>query len=155
MRAQAQQIEADARIRARESLDRARDKAQRIIETVTAHAQSVLRDAEDRTRQLRWQQHQLTSFMAEVTELIRPEGVLDSVATDEVAVVQQAEEIIAAEHEHPGHGHNEDEHPGREHSEHEHPGHEHSEHEHDGAESSGAGSAGDDTDEAEELEAAH
>lgn len=76
MRAQAQQIEADANIRAREHLDRAREKAQRIIDTVTAHSQSVLRDAEDRARQLRWQQHQLTSFMSEVKELIRPEGVL-------------------------------------------------------------------------------
>jgi hypothetical protein len=100
MRAQAAQIEADARIRSRETLDRARDKAQHIIATVTAHSQSVLRDAEDRTRQLRWQQHQLTSFMAEVTELIRPEGVLDGGAHDGDAVVQQAEEIIAAEHEH-------------------------------------------------------
>ncbi|WP_206535699.1 DivIVA domain-containing protein [Microbacterium sp. 4R-513] len=81
MRAQAAQIEADANIRARETLDRARDKAQKIIETVTAHSQGVLRDAEDRTRQLRWQQHQLTSFMAEVRELIRPETPFD--ATDE------------------------------------------------------------------------
>ena len=33
------------------------------------------RDAvSDRTRQLRWQQHQLTSFMSEVKELIRPEA---------------------------------------------------------------------------------
>ncbi|GAA4345052.1 hypothetical protein GCM10023087_06790 [Microbacterium rhizosphaerae] len=136
MRAQAQQIEADARIRARETLDRARDKAQHIIETVTAHSQAVLRDAEDRTRQLRWQQHQLTSFMAEVTELIRPEGVLDSVPTEEEAVVQQAEDIIAAEH-----------------GEHEHGAHEHAG-EAD-AESSGDEAAGDEADEAEELEAAH
>jgi hypothetical protein len=139
MRAQAQQIEADARIRARETLDRARDKAQHIIETVTAHSQAVLRDAEDRTRQLRWQQHQLTSFMAEVTELIRPEGVLDSVPTEEEAVVQQAEDIIAAEHG-------------------EHGAHEHGAHEHAGeadAESSGDEAAGDEADEAEELEAAH
>jgi hypothetical protein len=73
MRAQAQQIEAEAQVRAREQLDRARVKAQKIIDTVTVHSESVLRDAEDRTRQLRWQQHQLTSFMAEVKELIRPE----------------------------------------------------------------------------------
>jgi hypothetical protein len=73
MRAQAQQLEADANLRAREVLDRARAKAERIIETVTAHSQAVLRDAEDRTRQLRWQQHQLMSFMAEVKELIRPD----------------------------------------------------------------------------------
>lgn len=78
MRAQAAQIEADAHIRARETLDRARDKAQKIIATVTSHSQGVLRDAEDRTRQLRWQQHQLTSFMAEVRELIRPETPFDA-----------------------------------------------------------------------------
>ena len=80
MRAQAAQIEADAHIRARETLDRARDKAQKIIATVTSHSQGVLRDAEDRTRQLRWQQHQLTSFMAEVRELIRPETPFDAAA---------------------------------------------------------------------------
>jgi hypothetical protein len=74
MRAQAKQIEADAHIRAREHLDRATTKAQKIIDTITTNSQSVLRDAEDRSRQLRWQQHQLTSFMAEVRELIRPEG---------------------------------------------------------------------------------
>ena len=75
MRSQAQQIEADARMRASEHLERAREKAQRIIDAVTAQADTVLRDAEDRTRQLRWQQHQLTSFMAEVKEMIRPDGV--------------------------------------------------------------------------------
>ena len=80
MRAQAQQIEADANVRAREQLDRARIKAQKIIDTVTTHSQTVLRDAEDRTRQLRWQQHQLMSFMAEVKELIRPEMTLDGAA---------------------------------------------------------------------------
>lgn len=74
MRAQAQQIEADAKVRAREVLDRAHIKAQKIIDTVTAHSQGVLRDAEDRTRNLRWQQHQLSSFMSEVKELIRPEA---------------------------------------------------------------------------------
>jgi hypothetical protein len=84
MRAQAQQIEADARMRAGETLDRAREKAQRIVSTVMDHSTGVLRDAEDRTRQLRWQQQQLTSFMSEVRELIRPEGVRSaSVATDE------------------------------------------------------------------------
>ena len=82
MRAQAQQIEADANLRAREHLDRARVKAQKIIDTVTAHSQSVLRDAEDRTRQLRWQQQQLTSFMAEVREMIRPEAPLEDEAAD-------------------------------------------------------------------------
>lgn len=85
VRAQAQQVEADASMRSRETLDRARDKAQRIIDMVSTHSQAVLRDAEDRTRQLRWQQHQLTSFMAEVKELIRPEGAYDStgLATDD------------------------------------------------------------------------
>ncbi|MDR7188592.1 hypothetical protein J2Y46_001415 [Microbacterium sp. BE35] len=78
MRAQSQQIEADAQLRAREHLDRAHVKAERIIDLVTTHSQSVLRDAEDRTRQLRWQQHQLMSFMAEVKELIRPETPLAS-----------------------------------------------------------------------------
>ncbi|WP_137844094.1 DivIVA domain-containing protein [Microbacterium sp. 2FI] len=73
MRAQAAQIEAQAQVRVREQLDQARVKAQKIIDMVTTHSQAVLRDAEDRTRQLRWQQHQLTSFMAEVKELIRPD----------------------------------------------------------------------------------
>ena len=75
MRAQAQQIEADAQVKAREILERARTKANKIVDTVTGHTNSVVRDAEDRTRQLRWQQQQLTSFMAEVRELIRPDGV--------------------------------------------------------------------------------
>ena len=75
MRAQAQQIEADANLRARELLDRARVKAQSIIDSVTGHSQAVLRDAEDRARALRWQQQQLTGFMAEVRELMRPEVV--------------------------------------------------------------------------------
>ena len=83
MRAQAQQIEADANVRSREQLDRARVKAQKIIDTVTTHSQSVLRDAEDRTRQLRWQQHQLMSFMSEVKELIRPEMTLEDIAKAE------------------------------------------------------------------------
>ena len=76
MRSQAQAIEAEAQVRSRETLDRARVKAQKIIDSVTGHATAALRDAEDRTRQLRWQQQQLNSFMAEVRELIRPEGVL-------------------------------------------------------------------------------
>ena len=50
------------------------------------HSQAVLRDAEDRTRQLRWQQHQLTSFMAEVKELIRPETPLEAREVEEEAV---------------------------------------------------------------------
>ncbi|CAI9390477.1 cell division initiation protein [Microbacterium sp. T2.11-28] len=78
MRAQASQIEADAHLKARDQLDRARVKAQQIIDSVTTHAESVLRDAEDRTRQLRWQQHQLTSFMSEVRELMRTESVADA-----------------------------------------------------------------------------
>ena len=76
MRSQAQAVEAAAQVKARETLDRARVKAQKIVETVSTHATGVLRDAEDRTRQLRWQQQQMTSFMAEVRELVRPDGVL-------------------------------------------------------------------------------
>ncbi|MFD5226008.1 DivIVA domain-containing protein [Microbacterium sp. NPDC058342] len=83
MRSQAQAIEADAQVKSRETLDRARAKAQKIIESVTGHATAALRDAEDRTRQLRWQQQQLNSFMAEVRELIRPEGVLARPASEE------------------------------------------------------------------------
>jgi hypothetical protein len=88
MRAQSQQIEADAQLRAREHLERAHVKAERIIDLVTTHSQAVLRDAEDRTRQLRWQQHQLMSFMAEVKELIRPETSARSAVTtdDDVAI---------------------------------------------------------------------
>ena len=74
VRTQAAQVEADAQLRSREHLDRAHEKAQRIIDSVSKHASDVLRDAEDRTRHLRWQQHQLGSFMAEVREMIRPEG---------------------------------------------------------------------------------
>ncbi|MBU4466217.1 MAG: DivIVA domain-containing protein [Actinobacteria bacterium] len=81
MRAQAEQIESDAALRAREHLERSRQKAQRIIDMVGAHSLSVLRDAEDRTRQLRWQQHELTSFMSEVKELIRPEAPAMAPAT--------------------------------------------------------------------------
>jgi len=47
MRSQAQQIDADARMRAAEHLDRAREKAQRIIDAVTTQTDTVLRDAED------------------------------------------------------------------------------------------------------------
>ncbi|QCQ17938.1 cell division initiation protein [Microbacterium sp. RG1] len=84
MRAQAAQIEADAHVRAQENLDRARTKAHKIVSTVIDHSTAVLRDAEDRTRALRWQQQQLTSFMSEVRELIRPEGVLTAaVGADE------------------------------------------------------------------------
>ncbi|WP_144876732.1 cell division initiation protein [Microbacterium sp. 1.5R] len=75
MRSQAQTIEADAQVRARDTLDRARVKSQKIVDSVTQHTSSVLRDAEDHARQLRWQQQQLASFMAEVRELIRPDGI--------------------------------------------------------------------------------
>ena len=106
MRSQAQSIEADAQVRARETLDRARVKSQKIVDSVTTHTNTVLRDAEDRTRQLRWQQQQLTSFMAEVRELIRPDGVfsdegdatasLGAVATidDEPAVEFLGDEVL-------------------------------------------------------------
>ena len=70
-RAQAQQAEADAHVRAREILDGSRDRAQRIADKITEHAASVLRDAEDRTRDLRWQQQQVGSFMTEMNELLR------------------------------------------------------------------------------------
>lgn len=96
MRSQAQAIEAEAQVKARETLERARAKAQKIIESVTGHATGALRDAEDRTRQLRWQQQQLNSFMAEVRELIRPEGVLAAPAA-EAAAQASAEEDVDAE----------------------------------------------------------
>jgi len=85
MRAQASQIEADAHLKSRDQLDRARVRAQHIIDAVTAHADTVLRDAEDRTRQLRWQQHQLTSFMSEVRELMRGEAVAESEPSPDAA----------------------------------------------------------------------
>ena len=50
----------------------------------------MLRDAEDRTRALRWQQHQLTSFMAEVKELIRPEVRLADQTGDAEALLDEA-----------------------------------------------------------------
>jgi DivIVA domain-containing protein len=99
-------IEADAHLRAREELDRARVKAQQIIETVTSHSESVLRDAEDRTRQLRWQQHQLTSFMSEVRDLMRgdvaPDGAGSADEADEadapaVELAEQVEAVAASE----------------------------------------------------------
>lgn len=80
MRSQAQTIEADAQVRARDTLDRARAKSQKIVDSVTSHTTQVLRDAEDQARQLRWQQQQLASFMAEVRELIRPDGVFSDAA---------------------------------------------------------------------------
>ncbi|WP_431074393.1 cell division initiation protein [Microbacterium phyllosphaerae] len=80
MRSQAQTIEADAQVRARDTLDRARVKSQKIVDSVTSHTSTVLRDAEDQARQLRWQQQQLASFMAEVRELIRPDGIFSDEA---------------------------------------------------------------------------
>lgn len=81
MRSQAQTIEADAQVRARDTLDRARVKSQKIVDSVTSHTSTVLRDAEDHARQLRWQQQQLASFMAEVRELIRPDGIFSDEAS--------------------------------------------------------------------------
>lgn len=107
MRSQAQTIEADAQVRARDTLDRARVKSQKIVDSVTNHTSTVLRDAEDHARQLRWQQQQLASFMAEVRELIRPEGIfsdeptaLGTVATaadDDDADVDPVADVIASE----------------------------------------------------------
>ncbi|OZB85821.1 MAG: hypothetical protein B7X32_02065, partial [Microbacterium sp. 13-71-7] len=48
-------------------------------------------DADDRARQLRWQQQQLTSFMAEVRELIRPDGALGSEASGSAPAAAEAE----------------------------------------------------------------
>ncbi|MFK0242652.1 cell division initiation protein [Microbacterium sp. NPDC090281] len=105
-RSQGQAIEADAQVRARETLERARAKAQKIVDSVTGHTTSVLHDAEDRTRQLRWQQQQLTSFMAEVKELIRPDGIFSDdslpagiVAADETTVEAPAEANVATPEE--------------------------------------------------------
>ena len=103
-RAQAAQVEADANVRANEQLDRARDKAQRIIDMVTTHSTGVLRDAEDRTRQLRWQQHEMSSFMAGVRELIRGEVPLDDDGDDATDVAEgsagaESEDGVEAEAE--------------------------------------------------------
>lgn len=95
MRTQAQAIEADAQVKAREILERARVKAQKIVDSVTGHATGVLRDAEDQTRQLRWQQQQLNSFMAEVRELLRPEGVLSGAAGSAASEPAVADEAAA------------------------------------------------------------
>lgn len=94
MRSQAQTIEADAQVRARDTLDRARVKSQKIVDSVTSHTSTVLRDAEDHARQLRWQQQQLASFMAEVRELIRPDGIFsdDAPTLGAVRTVPDADE---------------------------------------------------------------
>ena len=101
MRAQAQTIEADAQVRARDTLDRARVKSQKIVDSVTSHTSSVLRDAEDHARQLRWQQQQLASFMAEVRELIRPDGIFSDeagkTAASSTAATSGAGEVLAAD----------------------------------------------------------
>lgn len=99
MRSQAQTIEADAQVRARDTLDRARVKSQKIVDSVTSHTSTVLRDAEDQARQLRWQQQQLASFMAEVRELIRPDGIFSDEAPTlgTVATAADAEEDVAVE----------------------------------------------------------
>ena len=97
MRAQAAQIEADANVRAHEQLDRARVKAQKIMDMVGTHSQSVLRDAEDRTRQLRWQQQQLSSFMAEVGDMIRPETAFDASEAEAEAEGAESEELQPVE----------------------------------------------------------
>lgn len=99
MRSQAQTIEADAQVRARDTLDRARVKSQKIVDSVTSHTSTVLRDAEDQARQLRWQQQQLASFMAEVRELIRPDGIFSDEAPTlgTVANAADAEEDVAVE----------------------------------------------------------
>ncbi|MGJ0391029.1 cell division initiation protein [Microbacterium sp. CGR1] len=91
MRSQAQTIEADAQVRARDTLDRARVKSQKIVDSVTSHTSTVLRDAEDQARQLRWQQQQLASFMAEVRELIRPDGIFSDEAPTLGTVATAAE----------------------------------------------------------------
>jgi len=99
MRTQAAAIEADAQVRARDTLDRARQKSQKIVDSVTTHTATVLRDAEDHARQLRWQQQQLASFMAEVRELIRPEGVFsdESGAATGSAPVVPAAPVVASD----------------------------------------------------------
>ncbi|WP_195706620.1 cell division initiation protein [Paramicrobacterium fandaimingii] len=89
MRAQASQIEADSQLQSRATLERAQVKAKKIVDTVIDHSTTVLRDAEDRTRELRWQQQQLTSFMAEVRELIRPENVASAAVLQEIDPLEQ------------------------------------------------------------------
>ncbi|MFX9069691.1 hypothetical protein ABTN30_20650, partial [Acinetobacter baumannii] len=78
-------------------VDKAKLKAQKIVDSVIGHTTTVLRDAEDRTRQLRWQQ-QLTSFMAEVRELIRPEtGVISEEPEFAAETESAAEEASTTE----------------------------------------------------------
>lgn len=69
-KAQAAQIEASAKARASAMLDEARQRAQAIVGAVSTHTKDVLREAEDRARGLRYQQTQLSGFMAEVQSLM-------------------------------------------------------------------------------------
>ncbi|WP_072312761.1 hypothetical protein [Agrococcus sp. Marseille-P2731] len=76
-KAQAAQIEASAKARASSMLDEARQRSQAIVDAVTKHTKDVLRDAEDRTRSLRYQQTQLNGFMAEVQSLMHVADAAD------------------------------------------------------------------------------
>lgn len=76
-KAQAAQIEASAKARASAMLDEARQRSQAIVDAVTKHTKDVLRDAEDRTRSLRYQQTQLNGFMAEVQSLMHVADAAD------------------------------------------------------------------------------
>lgn len=76
-KAQAAQVEASAKARASSMLDEARQRSQTIVDAVTKHTKDVLRDAEDRSRSLRWQQQQLNGFMAEVQSLMRVADAAD------------------------------------------------------------------------------
>ncbi|WP_405216141.1 cell division initiation protein [Agrococcus sp. Ld7] len=76
-KAQAAQIEASAKARASSMLDEARQRSQAIVDAVTKHTKDVLRDAEDRTRSLRYQQTQLRGFMAEVQSLMHVADAAD------------------------------------------------------------------------------
>ena len=76
-KAQAAQIEASAKARASAMLAEARVRSQAIVDTVTKHTKDVLRDAEDRARGLRYQQTQLTGFMAEVQSLMHVADAAD------------------------------------------------------------------------------
>ena len=98
-RAQAQQVQASAQVHAREILDDAREKAQRIADAITGHASSVLRSAEDRARDLRWQQQQLDSFLSEMDELMRaaPRGTSRSDDEHDEPGPGPDEEPVAAE----------------------------------------------------------
>jgi hypothetical protein len=96
--ARADQIDSDARLRAREHLERAREQAQHILEVVTKHADSLVQNAEVRTRELRIQEQELHSFTADVSALIRvalPEKRDDNGASFEAAVEDELAALIA------------------------------------------------------------